>query len=189
MKMLVIQGSPRPAGNTATVLDAILAPARAGGHTIEEVRACDLPLHGCTECFACQEVLDEPGCSQQDAVGPVIGKIREADLVIWAFPVFCWGWPAPIKCVLDRLYAVHKFKVDPYKVLIEGKKMALVVTAGGDEYDGADVAVMTYEKFVAFARCKSVGRFVAGSLGDPEATKADADLARRAKKFGESLIA
>jgi multimeric flavodoxin WrbA len=188
MKILVIQGSPRPRGNTAAVLENVLAPARAAGHSVEEIAVRDLDVHGCRECFACQEVPDEPGCSQEDALTPLIGKIREADLVVWAFPVFCWGWPAPVKCVVDRLYCVHKFNEAPYKVLIEGKKMALVVTAGGDEYDGADVCVMTYEKFVAFARCKSVGRFIAGNLSDPEATRADAALAKRARKFGESLL-
>jgi len=188
MNILVIQGSPRPQGNTAVVLESVLAPARAAGHAVEEVRVCDIETHGCRECFACQEVPDEPGCSQDDALTPVIARIRAADLVVWALPVFCWGWPSPIKCVIDRLYCVHKFGTEPYKVLIEGKKMALVVTAGGDEYDGADVCVMTYEKFVAFARCKSKGRLVAGNLGDPVATRADAELARRARKFGESLL-
>jgi len=188
MKILVIQGSPRSKGNTAAVLESVLAPARAAGHSIESVDVCQLDLHGCRECFACQEVPDDPGCSQDDALTPVIDRIRLADLVVWAFPVFCWGWPAPVKCVIDRLYSVHKFNQNPYKVLIEGKKMALVVTAGGDEYDGADVCVMTYEKFVAFARCKSVGRFIAGNLSDPEATRRDEALAKRARKFGASLL-
>jgi multimeric flavodoxin WrbA len=188
MKILVIQGSPRERGNTESVVDWAMAPAKAAGHGVEVVRTAELDIHGCTECFACQKETDKPGCGQKDAFASVLDKMLACDLVAWAMPVFCWGWPAQIKCVADRLYCTFKFESDPYRSLLEGKKMALIVTAGGDENDGADLCVATYDRLVEYARAVSKGRLVAGGLGDPEKTRGDVELAGKAGKFGASLL-
>jgi len=188
MKILVIQGSPRENGNTASVVEMAMAPVRAAGHAVDVVRTAGLDIRGCTECFACQSDKDKPGCGQSDAMGPLLEKMMAADLVVWAMPVFCWGWPAQIKCVADRLYCTFKFEADPYRSLLEGKKMALMVTAGGDEKDGADLCIATYDRMVEYARAVSKGRFTAAGMGDPEKTREDAGLGKRAGKFGASLL-
>lgn len=188
MKLLVLQGSPRKNGNTERVVAKALAPVRAAGHEVEIVRVADLAIAGCRECFACQRRFDEPGCAVEDDFGGVASRLLAADLTLWAAPVFCWSFPAQIKAVLDRCYCLFKFRAQPPRVLIAGKRFALVLTAGGDEYEGAENCVAAFDKFMEYGQVKAAGRLVIAHAGQPEEVEADAGIAARAEAFGRSLL-
>jgi multimeric flavodoxin WrbA len=164
-----------------------MAAVHAAGHEVEDLRLADLRIAGCRECFACQKEFDEPACAVEDDMQAVFDKMLAADLIVWAAPVFCWSFPAQIKAAMDRCYCLFKFKTDPYKVLIEGKRLALVVTAGGDEYEGAENCVSTFEKFAQFARVKVAGRLVIAHAGQPQEVGNDPAIAARAEAFGRAL--
>ncbi len=187
MKVLVLQGSPRRGGNTEQVVEMVMGPVSAAGHEVEVVRLAGLSIGGCRGCVACQKVPDEPGCAVKDDMIGLHAKMLAADLAVFAVPVFCWGWPAQAKAALDRLYCMHKFGESPYKVLIEGKMLALVVTAGGDEYDGAEICVATFRSFAESARTRVAGRLVVCEVNDPADVPANPEIRRRAERFGERL--
>jgi len=188
MKVLAIQGSPRKKGNTDLVLDWVLKAVRQKGHrSLGKLYAADLEVCGCRECFACQKHEGEPGCGIKDDMEIVYKKMLAADLIVLATPVFCWGPTAQLKAILDRLYATFKFGEDPYISLLEGKKAALVVTAGGSEDDGANCCEEMYRSLFAFARAKDRGVFIAPNLGVPSATKKDTKLMKKAEAFGARI--
>ena len=56
--------------------------------------------------------------------------------------------------------------------LVENKKCALIVTAGGDEFDGADLVVEAYHRMVDFHRMKDLGRLVVANFHDLEILEA-----------------
>ncbi len=65
MNIVTILGSPRKQGNTHAVLrwfEELAAPS----HRISRIYVVDFNLHGCSGCDACQEILDEPGCVEED---------------------------------------------------------------------------------------------------------------------------
>lgn len=188
MKVLVLQGSPRKNGNTEQVVKKAMAPLIKAGHKVEDVRVSSLKISGCRECFACQKVTDKPACAVKDDMIPLFGKIMDADLVLIAAPVFCWGLAAQIKAVMDRCYCFFKFKHDPYKVLIEGKKFALIVTAGGDEFDGAELCVAGFEKFAEYSRLQTIGRLVIANVNNPRDVSGNPQIHKRAKEFGRKLL-
>lgn len=187
-RVLAIQGSPRRRGNTATVLEHVLAVLRKNGARVKSIDLGLLTLKGCNECFACQKVLDRPGCPIRDDIQDIYGELLKADLIIFATPVFCWGPSAQMKAVFDRCYALFKFSEDPYRCLLEGKRAALVVTAAGDRTDGADLVGDAYRRFIEYARVRNAGAFLACSLSKPEDTARDKRLAARASRFGEKLV-
>ena len=188
MKVLAIQGSPRKKGNTDIVLDRILRAVRKKGHrSLGKLYAADMDVSGCIECFACQKCEGEPGCSIEDDMETVYKKMLSADLIVLATPVFCWGATAQLKSILDRLYATFKFDSDPYISLLEGKSVALVVTAGGSEKEGADVCEAMYKALFEFAHAKNKGVFIAPHLSTPAATKKDAKLLKKADAFGAKI--
>jgi len=188
MKVLAVQGSPRKNGNTDILLDRVLAVlAEQKAADVDKVYARDLDMQGCIECLSCQKAEDEPGCSLKDDMTAIYDKILEADLVILASPVFCWGFTAQIKAVLDRLYATFKFSQDPYVCLMEGQRFALIVTAGGDANDGADVCAGGYASLIKFSRAVDCGTFLAPLLKEPSDTQADAALLAKADAFASDL--
>jgi multimeric flavodoxin WrbA len=50
MKVLVLNGSPRPKGNTAQMIGAFKAGAEAAGHQVDVVDVCRKNIHGCLAC-------------------------------------------------------------------------------------------------------------------------------------------
>jgi len=166
-----------------------MSPLRAAGHELEVIRLADRAIDGCRECFACQKQADEPGCAVRDDMQDIYPRILRADLVVFASPVFCWGFTAQLKAAMDRLYALHKFDETPYRVLIEGTRAALIVTAGGDEYDGAEICVAAYRSLTGFARLRSVGHLVVGRMGAPKDAERAGALRVRAEDFGRELAA
>lgn len=191
MKILALQGSPRTQGNTQTVLDAVLKPARDAGEHVEVIHVVDLSdLTGCWECHACQEHADEPACVIEDDMDIVLKAAIAADLIVWATPVFCWSPAWPLKVVMDRFYCTFKFgRSGEIRSLLQDRKMAAVITAGGGECDGADLVSETFKRLADFSSTRWLGALVAANLGDPEATQADDSLTARATEFGRHLLA
>src|SRR5512138_304000 len=130
--VLVLEGSPR-VGNTATVLDWVLA-GMGKSHEVTRIRLCETNIHPCHECFTCAKTKDAAGCAQDDGMVDIYDKMVDADLVVWASPIFCWNVTAQTKMALDRCLALLNGED-----LLKGGKWALVVTAGGDNFDGADL--------------------------------------------------
>jgi multimeric flavodoxin WrbA len=189
MRIVALQGSPRAEGNTQTVLDMVLEGARQAGAQTETVKLVELEdFRGCMECFGCQGTADKPDCQVEDDMLVVLGKLMKADVIVWATPVFCWSPAWPLKMAMDRFFCMFKFQEDgEIRSLVEGRRMAAVVTAGGTESDGADLVQEICRRLVEFSRCKWEGTFVAAEVKDVESIRKDAALAKRARAFGKKL--
>jgi len=65
MNLLLICGSPRKNGNTSHILKKI-AKEISKSNAVEICYVSDYCINGCTGCNVCQNVLDKPGCVQND---------------------------------------------------------------------------------------------------------------------------
>lgn len=102
MKVLGISGSPRPNGNTATLLNSVLEGAAAQGAHTTMITANKLSVRSCQACDACKRT----GCCViKDDMQDIYAKINEADVVVFASPNYMGGISANLKPVLDRLYS------------------------------------------------------------------------------------
>lgn len=97
--ILALYGSPRRGGTTDTVLDAFIEQARARGHEVEDVRLCSLRILPCTECGACNLTGI---CTISDSMNSLYGKVREAEHIVIAVPVFFSSIPSQVKGFIDR---------------------------------------------------------------------------------------
>lgn len=189
MKILALQGSPRAEGNTQALLEMVLDAATAAGAEAECIHLAGLDnLTGCGECQACQGRLDEPGCSIDDDMQPILAQAIAADVIVWATPVFIASPAWPLKMAMDRFFCMFKFVGDDVvKCLLEGRKMAAVVTAGGDEDEGADLVTEICRRLADFSRNEWLGALVAANVESAAGIRADADLIERARAFGRQL--
>jgi len=188
MKILALQGSPRPGGNTQAVLDVVLDEACRAGAQTEVIHISQAKIaSGCMECSACQDQPDEPGCAIDDGMQVVLRKALDADVILWATPVFCWSPSWLTKMAMDRFYCMFKFGDDGTHSLLRGRKMAAIITAGGDEGDGADLVKQTFRRLAEFSECGWLGALVAGNVTNREAILADQELMGLARRFGKRL--
>ena len=189
MKVLALLGSPRPNGNTRAVLDHVLEGAQRAGAEVELIDLSSLEdLTGCCECFVCQQSPDEPGCAVNDDMQEILSKALTADLLILATPVFCWSMSWLLKMAVDRMYCMFKFGGDAVNCLLQGRRMAGVITSGGPEDDGASMITATFTQLAKFSKCKWLGSFVAAKVETQEAIRADRELCTRAVDFGREIV-
>ncbi len=155
-------GSPRKHGNTARLLEKLCGSLEEKGFKPKTVFLPDYEIKPCSECFACQKKKKKPGCKIKDDMQKMYEKVLAAEVIVFAVPVFFWSYAAQIKPFIDRLFCLGKYEIEPMVSLLEGRKCALVITAGGDESDGADLVVEGFTRMAEFYRMKNLGHLVIG---------------------------
>ncbi|MBN1102934.1 MAG: flavodoxin family protein [Deltaproteobacteria bacterium] len=169
MKILSLMGSPRKRGNTAKVLGWVEEELAKGGHELERVVLSDYEIHGCLGCGTCQKNLEEPGCVQKDDTDSVLRKIIEADRVVYATPLYCWGFTSQMKTLIDRQYCLVKgYGTEDFRSLVEGKRTALLVTCAGPVEENADLIQKMFNRVNGYARCKVLCKYVIPFCTVPE---------------------
>jgi multimeric flavodoxin WrbA len=169
MNITTILGSPRKNGNTARLLAAFEKIA-ARDHRVTRIDVIDKRIAGCLGCDACQSLPDVPGCRQQDDFGETMDRIAGADAVLYAAPVYVWGFPAQMKALLDRHYCLTKWKDrDGEKRLLENKPAALLATCGGSAAGNADLLLRMFQREMDYLGFRVIGTYVADRCGTPSA--------------------
>jgi len=113
MKILTICGSPRKRGNSSPVLLAFEVLA-GKDNSVERVDVVRHNFKGCIGCDNCQKDESNPGCIQKDDMNQLLQKVIEADLVVYAAPVYVWDFPAQMKTVIDRHYCLLKWRTNTF---------------------------------------------------------------------------
>lgn len=105
-------------GNTAFILTPFLEGMSEAGADVELFYTSKLDIKPCTGEYHC--CLKTPGsCYQKDDMQMLYPKLREADIYVFASPIYVNGVTGPMKMLIDRLLPL----VDtcPYVVLRDGR--------------------------------------------------------------------
>ena len=102
MKNLVLNGSPkRDNSDTMHITRAFLEGMNAAGENdVTVIHTIDSHIEYCTGCFACMR--NGGNCIHNDDMRGILEQILASDVLIWSFPLYCYGMPAPLKALLDR---------------------------------------------------------------------------------------
>jgi multimeric flavodoxin WrbA len=176
-----ILGSPRRAGNSATLLQAALRGAAAAGAETTLVHLNDLDYRGCQGCAECG-----PGgeCVLQDALTPVLAALRQSEVWLFAAPIYHDGLSGQFKTFFDRCAAWEGQNRLPGK-----RRAALIITymdKRREDYLQAARAVPLYLSWMG--EFGEVPVLEGAELGPAEAAAARADLLAEAEAFGRNLV-
>jgi multimeric flavodoxin WrbA len=178
-------GSPRRRGNTAKVLAWVENELHGAGHQVDSYNILDYKVQGCTECLTCKKGKIEL-CSVKDDGNSLFRHMAASDLILLAAPVFCWGFPAQIKGLIDRLFCMMDFQGRRVEVpRLYDKSMALLLTAGGEEADNADLVIRGFQHLAALLEADMAGHLFIGGCTTPEELGDDAKA--RAVEFAKRL--
>jgi multimeric flavodoxin WrbA len=173
MRIMTILGSPRRHGNTAKALTWVENQLRADGHHVTPVAMVDYNVKGCGECMACKRGTIEL-CSIGDDANTLFRQMVAADLVLFAAPIFCWGFPAQLKSLVDRMFCLMDFDGPRAGApRLQGKPLALLLTAGGGEADNADLVIPGFEQLVQYLGARMAGRLFLSGCTEPDAMGED----------------
>jgi len=148
MKVLAILGSRNPEGRTARATAALMRGLESEGATTEMIFLPALRLERCRQCDAngwgaCRR---EGRCVIEDDFPAVAQAVRDADLVIFATPVYFGDLSESMRALLDRLRRVTRHEA--VRGTIEGKEAVAICVAGGGG-GGAPACTVSLEKTAA----------------------------------------
>ena len=106
MNVLILNGSPRPAGNTSIALDEMVKVFNEEGIETEIIRIGNKDIRGCVACNIC---ANNAKCIFDDAVNIIAKKFEQADGLVVASPVYYASANATLIACLDRLFYSSKF--------------------------------------------------------------------------------
>ncbi len=67
---------------------------------ITEITVNDMDIRSCKGCFACWRGNGK--CCINDDVAEILQMRVNADIIIWSFPLYCYGVPGKLKTLIDR---------------------------------------------------------------------------------------
>jgi multimeric flavodoxin WrbA len=100
IKAIGIVGSPRKNGNTEILTEHTLKAIAEEGLETELIRLVGLKIAPCNACMLCRKEVER--CSIEDDLQPIYAKMKEADAIILASPVYFGSVTALLKGFLER---------------------------------------------------------------------------------------
>ena len=156
-KVLILSSSPRKGGNSETLAAAFARGAQEAGNHVELVHLPETQYGFCKGCFAC---LKLGHCVIKDDAVEIVSQMHDADVLVFATPVYYYSVSGQLKTMLDR--ANPLFDTD-----YAFTKAYLLATAAEDEpgtVEGTEKAVQGWVD--CFPRCQLVETIFAGGVND-----------------------
>ena len=166
-KILIILGGGRKKGNTVQLVDAFMKGAMEAGHATELISLNQLQVNGCIGCNACR--YGKP-CVQKDDFNSLVPKILEADLLVFASPLYFWTISSKIKAFIERFYCIAQKDDNPPLGRYEKYPVhdcALLMTSADDFFWTFEQAVSYYQfTMINYIGFHNKGMLLAGGCGD-----------------------
>ncbi len=184
-KVLVLLGSPRRKGNSAILADQIVKGAKSGKAKVESIYLQGKNIAPCKACMRCQK-KGSKGCSIQDDMQEIYGKLIEADAWVIASPVYWFTMSAQTKIFLDRCFALPSYQTDPFR----GKRIAIAMTYGdADPFSSGCVnALRAFQDAYGYTESPIVG-MVYGSAMEAGEIRSNEKAMQEAWDLGKKLAA
>lgn len=180
MKTIIFNGSPRPSGDTAALIQALSAALPEAPQIIDAYRA---DIHPCVDCRQCWH---EVGCVIQDEMQPLYRDIIACDCIIIASPVYFSSLTGPLLSLMSRLQMFYTAAHMQGIHLIERKKVGGILLCGGGN-GRLDYAEKTAEGLLYAMHAAHIGS-VCTHCTDTLSAKEDALLLDRARRLADALI-
>lgn len=189
-RIIVILGGGRVNGNTSQLAEAFMNGAKEAGHQVEMVSLNKLNVNGCIGCNACRY---GKSCVQKDDFNSLVPKIKTADLIVFASPLYFWTVSSKIKAFIERFYCIAEKDENPPLGRYEKYPIhdcALLMTSA-DNFFWTFEQVVSYYKFtlINYIGFYDKGMLLAGGCGEtngkPQISKTT--HLREAYEFGKAI--
>ena len=155
--IFVISTSLRPNSNSEALADALINGAQDAGHTVQKISLRDKNIAFCKGCFAC---LKTGSCVIRDDAVEIAQQMRDADVIVFATPVYYYGMSGQMKTLLDRANSLYG---SDYAF----RDIYLLAAAADAEESAMDGTVTGLSGWIAcFDRARLAGAIFAGGVNE-----------------------
>ena len=155
--VLIISSSPRKGGNSETLAASFAKGAGEAGHKVETVYLREKNYGFCKGCLACLKVGH---CVIDDDAVEIAARMHDADVLVFATPVYYYCVSGQLKTMLDRANPLFGTDYAFTKVYL----LATAAEDGQETVAGSDKAVQGWVD--CFDRCELAGTVFAGGVTD-----------------------
>ncbi|MGI6008491.1 MAG: flavodoxin family protein [Ruminococcus sp.] len=177
MKIVVLEGSPNRNGSTHILADSFRKGAEEAGHTVEMINVPHANIHPCTGCIHCGY---EGPCVQKDDVEHIRRKILEADMMVFATPLYYYGMSAQLKTMIDRFCAFNG------SIQRKHMKSALLTAAWNSDDWTFEALEAHYRTLVRYLNFADMGTVLGYGCGTPSMTQ-HSEFPQQAYQLGKQL--
>jgi multimeric flavodoxin WrbA len=182
MLVIAFNGSPRPRGNTSTLIEAVLEGADTA-HVLLDA----LDLKGCMGCLSCRE---KPGrCKRTDGLSPYLELLKECSAVVVGCPIYMYHLSGQMKLLVDRLYSFYVNRPDGSygSALPPGKRFAYLTSQGHPDPERFKRPIRWLAGMVGGLGMELVGHITHVDSHNRPAAK-DTALLDEARQIGRRLV-
>ena len=97
--VLVVSSSLRSHSNSERLADEFVRGVQESGNYAEHISLRDKTIHFCKGCLTCQE---SQRCVIHDDADMIVQKMRTADVIVFATPIYYYEMSGQMKTLLDR---------------------------------------------------------------------------------------
>lgn len=148
--VLILLGSPRKNGNTATMVQFLLNLIEDDTWRTTQYFLHNLCIKPCEDCRYCKNGNLE--CIQADDMKDIYKKLEFADIIIFATPIYWYNVTAQTKLVIDRLRPYF------YNKKLQNKEM-IVLLAAADGAKDAGLVVDMFQKLSNTLQMENLGAY------------------------------
>jgi len=177
-KVLIVSSSLRGGSNSEILAREAERGAKDAGNDVEFLSLKGKDIKFCIGCLACQNTRK---CVQKDDMAEMIEKVQNADVLIFATPIYYYEMSGQLKTFLDRCNPLfpqeNKFK-DVY----------LITSSYDDAKNASDIAANGLGGWVAcFEQSRLAGVLAGGGVNEPKDATSNKDLLQKAYELGKNV--
>ncbi|MFX1344059.1 MAG: flavodoxin family protein [Promethearchaeota archaeon] len=131
MQVLALLGSPRKKGNSDLLTDEVLKGLKSVGASVDKIYLDDFQIRPIGEVI--DDSRNREDSRADDDYPQLLKKFLEANLIIWATPIYWYGVSAQMKCFIDRFSSY--FRNPHYADKFYDKGHIVLCTFGSDVYE------------------------------------------------------
>ena len=152
-KVLVISTSLRERSNSEALADAFAEGAKAAGNDVEKISLRGKKISFCRGCLAC---LGKGRCVIQDDAPAITEKMKGAEVIVWATPIYYYEMSGQMKTMLDRANPL-------YPADYAFRDIYLLAAAADADKSAMDGAIKGLEGWIAcFEKARLAGTVFGG---------------------------
>lgn len=167
MKVVVISTSLRTNSNSDALANEFIHGAQDAGHNVEKISLTGKNIQFCKGCLACQKL---GRCVIKDDVNDIMAKVLDADVVVWATPIYYYEMSGQMKTLIDRMNAMYS---QDYKF----RDVYMLTTAAEDEDFVPKRAEAGLTGWIdCYPKSRLAGTLFCGGVNDPHDIEGNAKL-------------
>ena len=175
--VVVISSSLRVNSNSEILAKELVKGAKKNNN-VELINLKDYEIHYCKGCLACQST---GRCVIEDGVKDIIEKVKNADIVVFATPIYYYSVSGQLKTLLDRLNPLY---VSDYKF----REIYLITTCADTDENAINGSKVAIEGWVeCFPKSKLVKTFCGISCNLGKEALQHQELLDEVGKIGENI--